>query len=138
VTRVTLVFFFLSTLVSAGHPAQQTGPDVNVVRSIRSVTVNSMKTIEIELHSSRPFPVRDQIVILRIGNTDIVRSRPPSDGSLNTLIFIMTPEDFDRLMDGAALSVRYGLEHSDEPAAPVGRDTVRWDFGTLNKSMLTR
>jgi hypothetical protein len=137
VSRTNLVLVFLSSCALAGLAAQQTGPDINVVKSIRSVTVDAVRMVEIELQSSRPFPVRDQIVILRIGKTDVQRSRPPTDGSLNTLIFILTPAAFAQLVDGDAMSVRYGLEHSDDPVTQPGGSNARWDFGSLNKAMLT-
>jgi hypothetical protein len=136
-SRLLLVLSLASTFALAGFGAQQSPPDVNIVKSIRAATVDSVPVIEIELHSSREFPVRDQVVVLRIGKTDFLRSRSPSDGSLKTLIFILTPDDFGRLADGDAMSVRYGLEYSDAPTAqPSGADETRWDFGRLNKALL--
>ena len=120
--------------------SQAGGQDANVVRSIRAVTVAASSapapTIEIELNSSREFPVRDEIVILRIGGRDFSRSRPPKDGSLNTLIFMLTADEFAQLPDGAAMSVRYGRGLRDESS--VGTATARWDFGKLNKALLAQ
>ena len=129
--------FFLSTFTFPGLAAPQSAPDVNTVRSIRARTVNSVPVIEIELHSSREFPVRDQVVVLRIGSRDFLRSRPPDDGTLNTLIFILAPDDFTQLGDGDGMSVRYGLDYSDDPTAQPNGER-RWDFGRLNKAQLQR
>ena len=138
--RVTalLLVLFLSSFALVGFAAQQGAPpDMNVVKSIRAATFNGAAVIEIELQSSKEFPIRDQIVVLRIGNRDFMRSRSPANGSLNTLIFMLTPEDFGQVADGSSLSVRYGLEYSDDPAAQSA-DNSRWQFGQLNKSLLSQ
>jgi hypothetical protein len=138
--RVTalLLVLFLSSFALVGFAAQQGAPpDMNVVKSIRAATFSGAAVIEIELQSSKEFPMRDQIVVLRIGNRDFMKSRSPADGSLKTLIFMLTPEDFGQVADGASMSVRYGLEYSDEPAAQ-GADNSRWQFGQLNKSLLSQ
>jgi hypothetical protein len=133
-----LLVLFLSSFALVGFAAQQGAPpDMNVVKSIRAATVNGAAIVEIELQSSREFPVRDQIVVLRIGTRDFMRSRSPADGSLKTLIFMLPPEDFGQLADGASMSVRYGMEYSDEPAAQSA-DNARWQFGQLNKSLLNQ
>ena len=131
-----LLVLLLTSFALVGFAAQQGAPpDTNVVKSIRAATFNGAAVIEIELQSSKEFPMRDQIVVLRIGNKDFMRSRSPANGSLNTLIFMLTPEDFGQLADGASMSVRYGMEYSEEPAAQSA-DNARWQFGQLNKSLL--
>ena len=121
--------------LAAGADAQTQKPDVNTVRSIR----DAGPVVEIELHSSREFAVRDEVVVLRIGSKEFHRSRPPEGGSLNTLVFMLTPADFDALPDGEALTVKYGLQPvgSDEPGAAGAADDrgPRWNFGKLNKGM---
>src|SRR5437867_4451507 len=140
ISSFLLVLFLLPTFALAAFAAQQsTGPDMNMVKSIRATTVDSTRVIEIELQSSREFPVRDQVVVLRIGKKDFLRSRAPNDGSLKTLIFMLTPEDFAQLVEGDAMSVRYGLEYSDDSTRqPSGADNARWDFGPLRKALLTQ
>ena len=114
-----------------------TAQDVNVVKSIRTVVAaagsTSAPTIEVELNSSREFPIRDEVVILRIGTRDIFRSRTPSDGSLNTLIFMLTADEFAQIADGADMSVRYGKDLRGGRAAVRN---PRWNFGKLNKALL--
>jgi hypothetical protein len=52
--------------------------------------------IEIEVESSRPFPVRDALTVLRIGDREYTKSRYPDDGSLNRLIFYVPEGDFPK------------------------------------------
>lgn len=117
-------------LSAAVASAQGGKPDVNTVKSVRAVD----GAIEIELHSSREFPVRDEVVVLRIGTKEFLRSRSPADGSLNTLIFIVSTEDFDALADGEPLVVKYGRS-KDGTDAPERDHGPRWNFGRLNKAL---
>ena len=118
----------------------------NVVRSIRPATpppgqAAAAAEIDLELYSSREFPILDQIVVLRIGTQDFLKSRTPDDGSLHTLIFSVPADVFDRLPDGAAMTVRFGKAEpsglEDVSTARAG-SRLRWDFGTLDKSLLVR
>jgi hypothetical protein len=112
----------------ASLAAQGSKPDVNTIRSIRSVD----RAVEIELHSTREFPVRAEVVVLRIGTREFLLSRPPADGSLHTLIFTVAAEDFAAVPDGAPVVVKYGKGPDEgEPAAAAA---LRWTFGKLNKS----
>ena len=122
----------LFSSIIAGAQAPQA--DVNTVKSIR--TVNGV--VEVELHSSREFPVRDEVVVLRIGKKEFLRSRSPEDGSLKTLIFMIEPDEFGSLADGEEMTVKYGKSRED--AGDVGADAAsahrpRWNFGKLNKSL---
>jgi hypothetical protein len=99
-------------------------PAVNTISGIRTVESG----IEIELHSSRPFPVRNQITVLRIGDKEFTKSRYPKDGNLDTLIFKLTPDEFGQLANGDPVRVQYGR----------GVKADYWDFGTLNKRLLVR
>ncbi len=93
----------------------------NTIREIRTVGGK----VEIEVTSAAGFPVRDELVILRIGNQEFTQSRPPKDGSLNALIFTVPAETFDKLSDGNEVSVHYGRNASAE----VRR------FGKLDKKL---
>src|SRR5688500_10035884 len=130
VLRATWLGVALSSLFALSTVAAQQPDDkrVNTVRSIRAVGAE----VEIELHSTVEFPVRDEVVILRIGNRDISKSRPPADGSLNTLIFSLAGADFDRLPDGAPMTVRYGKALPPPGPAPQAADPAQWNFGQLN------
>jgi hypothetical protein len=99
-------------------------PAVNTISGIRTVESG----VEIELHSSRPFPMRNQITVLRIGDKEFTKSRYPKDGNLDTLIFKLTPDEFGQLANGDPVRVQYGR----------GVKADYWDFGTLNKRLLVR
>jgi hypothetical protein len=79
--------------------------DVNHVGSIQAVGSN----IEITLTSSRKFPMRAALPTLVIGTQRFEGSRYPADGSMSTLIFILTSSEFQALADGAPMSVDYGV-----------------------------
>jgi len=105
-------------------------PDVNVVQSVKAVSpAVGPAVVEIEVRSSKEFPVRDEIVTLRIGNAEFRKSRSPAGGRLDTLIFILTDEEFQQVTDGDTMTVQYGMANTAGP---------RWSFGKLNKSLLQR
>jgi hypothetical protein len=102
--------------------ATAAGNEMNTIQSIKAVPSG----IEIELNSTKPFPVRSQITVLRIGGNEFTRSRHPENGSLNTLIFTLTSDEFGQTATGDPVRVQYGR----------GEVADRWDFGTLDKSQL--
>lgn len=108
-----LIFLFLgTTLLNAG--------DVNLVKKTRTVTSG----VEIEINSTRAFPVRNEIVILRIGAEEFTKSRYPEDGDLKTLIFTLTADEYARTNTGDKVTVYYGRDPSTEN---------KWDFGVIDK-----
>jgi hypothetical protein len=121
-------------LLISGVLAFAQAPAVNTVKRIQNVD----GFVEIEIHSTREFPIRDQVVVLRVGDKEFLRSKTPANGSLNTLIFMLTPAQFDALADGAAMTVKYGRGQDAEgpqvEAASAARG-LRWDFGKLNKAI---
>jgi len=104
-------------------PALARAQQVNVIKNIQTTQVG----IEIELTSPTPFPVRNAVVMLRVGNQECTTSRYPEDGNLNTLIFTMKPEQFARAAAGERVVVQYGHDES-----------VQWDFGPLDRALLDR
>ena len=106
-------------------PAVATAQEANAINAIKTVEAG----VDIELTSTREFLVRDEVVVLRIGAREFKRSRSPEDGSLNTLIFTLTTEEFAATNTGDRVTVQYGRGES--------RSDV-WDFGTLDKSRLDR
>jgi hypothetical protein len=134
-------------IVLPGLAAQQAdGPKVNTVRSVRSVAppagvAAAAAEVEIELHSSHEFPIRAEVVVLRIGSSDFMKSRSPADGSLNTLIFSVPADEFAQLSNGAQMTVRYGRREPGVPQGPAAQalvDRWTWDFGKLDKSLLAQ
>ena len=115
------VALFLALAVAGVHAASQ---PINTIKSLRTVPGG----VELELHSTREFPVRDEIVILRVGRIECdTCSRSPDDGSLETLIFSLTAAQFAETRSGDVITVRYGRESTD-----------LWNFGPLDKSLLDR
>jgi hypothetical protein len=99
--------------------------ETNRIVSIRSASVqtaagSSLPGIEIEVTSSRPFPVGDALPVLTIGTQSFNLSRFPSTGRTDHLIFMLDPAEFASLPNGAEVSVTIG-------GAP------RWSMGPLRK-----
>lgn len=142
-TAGAVVFCLALATVAAQEP-----PVENVVRGIRAAKplagrppAAAKDEIEIELHSSREFPILNQVVVLRVGTRDFFKSRTPEDGSLHTLIFSVPADVFDDLPDGAGLTVRFGKGEPDtgqDVARGQAGSRLRWDFGPLDKSLLRR
>ena len=104
-------------------PVLARAQQVNVIQNIQTIPGG----IEIELTSPTPFPVRNEVVMLRIGNQECTISRHPEDGSLNTLIFTVQPEQFARAAAGERVVVQFGNDASRQ-----------WDFGPLDGALLDR
>ena len=125
----------LLLIVLLGTPIAAAAQEVNVVKSIRAVG----KTVEIELESTKEFPVRDEVVVLRIGEKEFSKSRSPKGGSLKGLVFVLTADEFEKLTDGDQMTVGYGRQPAGEEGVLSGSAAgPRWDFGKLNKTLLGR
>jgi hypothetical protein len=111
-----VLFWLLSALVALAAEAEK-----NRVRLRRAPSAK----IEIEVTSSRPFPVVNAMAVLHVGKQQTSLSRYGPDGSLNTLIFSMDARDFARTRDGDRVLVRYDPDSQGH-----------WDFGPLEKKRL--
>ena len=113
-------------------PGPEDTPALNVITGIHRVgaakALDDNHGVEIELLSNRPFPVRDELVILKVGEEEFELSRYPESGDLNVLTFTLTADQFDRIATGERVTVQYGR----------GRGTDHWDFGWLDKGRLKR
>jgi hypothetical protein len=126
---------FVSALVAL--PLLAAAQDVNTVKAIRAVD----DIVEIELESSKPFEIRNDLIVLRIGDREFSLSKTPKDGSLNRLIFMVPAKDFAALPDGQAMRVHFRSDNVGGDLSAAGgrsRGRSRWDFGKLNKSLLQR
>jgi len=112
----------LSILLLASGLASAQGKQGNVVNRLDAV--NSGAAYEVEITSGEPF-VQSDLPILRIGDQEITISRWSATGSPNTLIFILTPEQFRNAKTGDKILFQYGR----------GGNRTR-DFGNLDKSKL--
>jgi len=100
------------------------------IKSVRSHPATDARRggreVEIEVFSKDYFPVRNQPVVLRIGARQFLRSRDPL-GTLHTLIFTLTAEEFSQVADCEEVTVQYGLG---------GPSREHWNCGRLNKGMV--
>ena len=89
--------------------------------------------VEVELFSTRPFPVRALPAMLCVGTERFTRSRFPEDGSLNTLIFTLRQDPFDAIQDASLVTV----QHGDGCFLDLDQQRLYWDlwvFGPLEVS----
>ena len=98
-----------------------------VTNTIKSITTVG-QTVEITVNSTIPFDVRDELVVLIIGDQEFTTSRSPEDGNLNELIFVLTLDEWNQVATGDPVSVQFG---QDDPSD-------HWNFGTLDKSLLNK
>lgn len=126
--------FSLDSLEASGvtPPANnQNITEGNTLR-MRSVAAASQLAnaagVEIAVTSDTPFPVRDELAILRIGEQAIAVSRYPDTGDTHTLIFTLTVEQFASANDGDQVWVQYGMSDA----------SLRWSFGPLNKAAVNQ
>ncbi len=103
-----------------GSTAFARNAQMNVIRSIRTID----SRVEIELRSTTEFRQSD-LPVLRIGNQEFTLSRYPEDGDMKTLIFMLTPDEFNNLASGERVIFQYGR----------GNRNNRRDFGRLDKSL---
>src|SRR5260370_23234400 len=76
----------------AASPAKQQRKDGRSmkIRAVRSAGALSGKPgVEIEVSNPDGFPVRSEIVVLRVGNRQFDLSRYPDDGDIHKLIFTL-------------------------------------------------
>lgn len=126
-SRKGFLWLALSTflLMILGATPEDASP-VNTIRAIRSVP----RGVEIEVHSTRPFPVRTLPPVLRVGEAQFLRSRYPRGGTLDTLVFLLSAEEFDALLPGDEVFVQYG-----KADAAAARAKTTWAFGRLDKTL---
>jgi hypothetical protein len=101
-------------------------PEAGSVVAIRSTTgiAASASDVAITVSSPTGFPVRDELVALRVGGTKVLRSAYPG-GDTRQLTFTVTRAEWDALQTGDPLSVGYG-------------DTTVTTLGPLDKTALDR
>ncbi|HEY1637497.1 MAG TPA: hypothetical protein VGF62_03155 [Rhizomicrobium sp.] len=106
--------------VSNAVPIIPQHADENRIVAVREVTSRvGRPEVEIELHSSRVFPVTDALPTLVAGDHSFRMSRF-LPGKTDRLIFTLTPAEFASIPNGANLTLRIGGAHP-------------WSFGKLDK-----
>jgi hypothetical protein len=104
---------------NAAVPRVSAQLDRNKIVSIREVAGSSGKTVEIELASSRPFPIGDALPNLTIGNRTYRLSRYVP-GKPGHILFVLRPSEFAAAPNGADVTLRVG-------------GALPWSFGPLRK-----
>ena len=120
-----------SVRIAVGPPAPAPAnvPDGTVrFACVPAASLDETSHIEVTVSSARPFPVRDQIVVLRVGPARSFLSRYPDDGDLHTLIFSVMPEELISASASDSIVVSYGLLDKSSYMSP---DDV-WQFGRLD------
>lgn len=108
--------------VSDAIPVGASANDRNRIVAIRpgpAMGGAKAATVEIELSSSRAFPITDALPTLRIGARSFRLSRFPS-GKTDRIVFTLSAKDYAAVRSGAHVELRIG-------GAPA------WSFGSLNK-----
>jgi hypothetical protein len=113
----------LSQVLPGQRPAvvRQLNVDGNAVVALRA----SARDVEIELVTEQAFRPLDDQLLLQLGDVETRLSRHP-DGDLQRAIFTLDAQAFAASPNGAPLIVRY-----------ASNDVQRWDFGQLDKGLLT-
>ena len=102
-------------LASLAISPRRHGPDSNRIASIREAGGR----VEIELTSSRTFPIGDALPTLAIGDRSFHLSRF-AVGKADRIFFRISPADYAAVPDGAEVTLRIGGAHP-------------WSFGGLRK-----
>jgi hypothetical protein len=112
--------------------SQEREKDGNEIVSIHDATRliggSRLPLIQIELRTSRPFPVRDVPLQLRIGNKNFL-DELSGDYTGRKLTLSLTPEMFADLKDGEEIKAFFGKANGN---GSVDGDV--WLFGKLNKA----
>jgi len=108
-----------------GNTRVHVGTILSVRRVQSSDVLGGQPGIEIQLFSVGEFPVRDEIMVLQIGERQFFLSGYPN-GDLNTVVFTLTEEEFAGVSSGEPVIIQYGIAPSDEV----------WQFGNLDKTIL--
>lgn len=105
------------------------GNTMSIRTVVASVALGNEPGVEVVVNSAVPFPVRDELAVLKIGNQEFSISRYPDTGENNTLIFTLTVQQFASTNEGDPISVQYGSGEA------VG---VQWSFGPLSKAAINQ
>ncbi len=112
---------------AAGQPrgAGQGNEIASIHDAVRLIGASRLRVVQIELKTSRPFPVKDMPLQLQIGKRVFV-DELSGDYTGRKLTLSLTPEMFAELKDGDEIVAFFS--QSDQKAGDV------WHFGKLNKS----
>lgn len=126
--KTLTTFLLLITIIQQPNNvnAQSKSGQIKSIYRVNSASSLGGKSgIEIEIFSNRAFPIVSALPILQIGKSIFKLSRHPESGR-NTIIFILTEQEFKNLKNNSSSLVKYD---------PDSQGT--WNIGKLNKKMLT-
>jgi len=108
----------------AGHSNGLGNEIVSIHNAVRLIGASRLPVVQIELKTSRPFPVRDVPLQLQIGKRVFV-DELGGDYTGRKLTLSLTPEMFAELKDGDEIVAFFSKPFADGDV---------WYFGKLNKS----
>jgi len=115
-----------------GRPGDEGNSIVRIKSAVRSIGASRQPLVQLELRTTRPFPVRESPLQLQVGKRFFLNELT-GDYTGRTLTLTVTPEMFAELRDGADVVAFF--DRPDRSGAP-GQDI--WYFGRLSKSVLER
>jgi hypothetical protein len=96
---------------SAAMPVSVSASETNAIVAVRSVASPSGRAAlgtEIELSSTRLFPIGGALPTLSIGDQSFTLSRFPPSGKTDRLIFTLEADEYAAVKDGAETTLRIG------------------------------
>ncbi len=127
-TVIFLLIFLAVIAIASGLKFWSTASEGNtiIMRNVpSSATLGGKPAVEVEVTSQRTFPANDPNAILQIGK-DLFHVSQFKNGDPHTLIFTLTPTEFDKTRNESPIIVRYASDAAG-----------RWDFGFLEKKWIT-
>jgi hypothetical protein len=118
--------------IDVEHKREKDGEIVSIHEAIRLIGASRLSLVQIELRTSRPFPVRDVPLRLQIGSK-VFLDELSGDYTGRKLTLSLTPAIFAELNNGADVVAFFG-----EANAKASPDKNIWRFGKLNKAMSGR
>ena len=113
-----------------GRQASQGKQENEVVRihnAVRLIGGSRLPVVQIELKTSRPFPVSDAPLQLQVGKRVFI-DELSGDYTGRKLTLSLTPEMFAELADGDEIRAFFG-----KPEGQGSADRDVWNFGKLKK-----
>jgi hypothetical protein len=105
---------------------------VNIHKAVRLIGASRLPLVQMELKTSRPFPVRDVPLQLQIGNKVFIEELS-GDYTGRMLTLSLTPEMFAELKEGDEIVAFFS-----KPDGNGSADREVWNFGKLSKAVSSR
>ena len=115
--------------IDAKHERENDGEVVSIHEATRLIGASRLPLVQIEIKTSRPFPVRDVPLQLQIGSKVFI-DELSGDYTGRKLTLSLTPNMFAELKDGAEVVAFFG-----EASVKASAEKDIWRFGKLNKAM---